>query len=49
VAFNAREGWARDVSYELAVELQQGADVDRRQLDGTVRDFVGYYTRRVLT
>jgi hypothetical protein len=29
IAFNTREGWARDVSYELASELQRGADVLR--------------------
>jgi hypothetical protein len=27
IAFNTREGWSRDVSHELAVELQRRADI----------------------
>jgi hypothetical protein len=49
VAFNTREGWARDVSYEFAVELQRRADDLRNELDGTLGHFVQYYTRRALT
>ena len=49
IAFNTREGWARDVSYEFAVELERRAIAERRELVGTVRDFVARYTRRALT
>jgi hypothetical protein len=45
VAFNTREGWSRDVSYEFAVEVQRRADLDRRELGGTLREFVEHYTR----
>jgi hypothetical protein len=45
VAFNTREGWSRDVSYEFAVELQRRADIDSRELTGTLGDFVEHYTR----
>lgn len=45
VAFNAREGWARDVSHELAVELQRRADLEGRTLEGTIAEFVQDYTR----
>ena len=45
VAFNIREGWSRDVSYEFAVELQRRADIDGRELIGTLADFVESYTR----
>ena len=49
IALNIREEWARDVSFELAVELQRRADSERRELTGTTRDFVVYYTRRAMT
>ena len=45
VAFNTREGWSRDVSYELAAELQRRADIDRRELSGSLAEFVDFYTR----
>jgi hypothetical protein len=45
IAFNTREGWSRDVSYEFAAELQRRADVDRRELTGGVADFIEFYTR----
>ena len=45
VAFNTREGWSRDVSYEFAAELQRRADIDRRELTGTLAEFVEFYTR----
>ena len=45
IAFNTREGWSRDVSYEFAAELQRRADIDRRELTGALGDFVEFYTR----
>ena len=45
VAFNTREGWSRDVSYEFAAELQRRADIDRRELSGSLAEFVDFYTR----
>lgn len=46
IAFNPGEGWARDVSHELAVELQRRADLERRELTGTLAAFVEAYTSR---
>jgi hypothetical protein len=45
VAFNTREGWALDVSYEFATEIQRRADVEGRELIGAVAEFVEFYTR----
>ena len=45
VAFNTREGWSRDVSYEFATEIQRRADLDRLELTGKLAEFVEYYTR----
>jgi hypothetical protein len=45
VAFNSREGWSRDVSYEFAVELQRRADIDGQELTGTLANFVEFYNR----
>jgi hypothetical protein len=44
IAFNTREGWSRDVSHELAVELQRRADLEGRELGGTLGAFVETYT-----
>jgi hypothetical protein len=44
IAFNTTEGWSRDVSQELAVELQRRADIEGRELDGTLAAFVEAYT-----
>jgi hypothetical protein len=44
VAFNTSEGWSRDVSHELAVELQRRADLERQELTATVAAFVETYT-----
>jgi hypothetical protein len=44
VAFNTSEGWSRDVSHEIAVELQRRADLERRELGGTLGAFVDAYT-----
>jgi hypothetical protein len=45
IAFNTREGWSRDVSCEFAAELQRRADLERRELSGTLGEFVEFYTR----
>ena len=44
VALNTREGWSRDVSHALAVELQRRADLESRELEGTLAAFVEAYT-----
>jgi hypothetical protein len=44
IAFNTTEGWSRDVSCEMAVELQRRADLEGRELGGTLANFVGAYT-----
>ena len=40
VAFNIREGWARDVSSEIAAELQRRADLAGEELTGSAARFV---------
>jgi hypothetical protein len=45
VAFNTREGWALDVSYEFAVEIQRRADLAGDELTGNLAEFVECYTR----
>ena len=45
VAFNTAEGWSRDVSHEFVEELQQRADLDRIELEGTLKEFVEFYSR----
>ena len=44
IAFNTSEGWSRDVSYELAAELQRRADIEGQELIATVPAFVEAYT-----
>jgi hypothetical protein len=43
IAFNTRDGWSRDVSYEFATELQRRADIDGVELTGTLAEFVQFY------
>ena len=45
MAFNTSEGWSRDVSHEFAVELQRRADLEGKELTGTLAGFVEFYTR----
>lgn len=45
VAFNTSEGWSRDVSYEIAEELQRRADLAGCELEGKLAEFVEDYTR----
>jgi hypothetical protein len=44
VAFNTREGWSRDVSYEFAVEVQLRAALLGDDLSGNLAEFVEHYT-----
>jgi hypothetical protein len=44
VAFNVREGWARDVSREIALELQRRADLAGPELSESVARFVEDHT-----
>ena len=46
VAFNTYEGWSRDVSREIAVEVQRRADLAQLQLTGTLAAFVEAYNDR---
>jgi hypothetical protein len=43
--FNTSEGCSRDASYEFAAELQRRADVDGRELTGTLAAFVDVHIR----
>ena len=45
VGFKTSENWSRDVSHEFAEELQRRADLDRVELEGTLKEFVEFYTR----
>jgi hypothetical protein len=45
IAFNTREGWSRDVSYEFAVEVQRRMDLAGDELSGNLAGFVEFYTR----
>ena len=47
VAFNTREGWSRDMSYEFAAELQRRAHTEQHGCERTctLADFVEFYTR----
>ena len=45
VKFNTSEGWSRDVSHQFAVEIQRRADLEGRELIGTLAEFVEFYTR----
>ena len=45
IAFNTREGWSRDVSYEFAAEVQRRADLAGNELTGSLAEFVMFYTQ----
>ena len=49
VAFNTAEGWSRDVSDEIAVELAQAwlakACADRGEMPPSIADFIADHTR----
>jgi hypothetical protein len=44
VAFNIAEGWSRDVSDEIAAELEQ-ACADRGETPPSIADFIADHTR----
>jgi hypothetical protein len=44
VAFNTAEGWSRDVTAEIAREIDRSGD----DLSPGLRDFVNYYLEHVL-
>jgi hypothetical protein len=39
-AFNTAEGWARDVSADVAAELRQRCDLQLRDVPSDLQDFV---------
>lgn len=40
IAFNLKEGWSKDVSADIAHELQRRADLNREDLPPTIKEFV---------
>ena len=40
VAFNPLEHWARDVSKDIALEIQSRSDIDGHDVPETLRDFI---------
>jgi hypothetical protein len=40
VAFNTLELWARDVSKDIALEIQSRSDIDGHDVPETLRDFI---------
>jgi hypothetical protein len=46
VAFNTLEHWAKDVSAEIAEELQTRCDIEGVEVPEHIRDFVESYTKR---
>jgi hypothetical protein len=46
VAFNTLEHWAKDVSADIAEEIQTRCDIDGVEVPEHIRDFVETYTQR---
>ncbi len=46
VAFNTLEHWARDVSADIAKEIQTRCDIDGVRVPEHIRDFVETYIKR---
>jgi hypothetical protein len=46
IAFNTREGWSRNVSHEIAADVRRRADLEGRELEGTLAAFVEANTGR---
>jgi hypothetical protein len=44
VAFNTLEHWSRNVSEEIALEIQTRCDIDGEDVPESIRDFAGSYT-----
>jgi hypothetical protein len=47
IAYNTLEHWARDVSAEVAFEIQSRCDMDGNDLPEHIKDFVERHTRRL--
>jgi hypothetical protein len=43
VAFNTAEGWAQDVSKDIALEIQSRCDIEGHDVPEALRDFVDSY------
>jgi hypothetical protein len=46
VGFNTLEHWSKDVSAEIAAEIQTRCDIDGFEVPEHIRDFVETYTER---
>ena len=46
IGFNVKEGWSRDVSADVAVELRQRCDLQRRDVPFFLQDYVDRYEGR---
>jgi hypothetical protein len=44
VALNVTEGWARDVSLDVAREIQERADLAFEDISSSLQEFVSYHT-----
>jgi hypothetical protein len=42
VAFNTAEGWSRDVTEDIALEIRERADRSGEELSPGLRDFIDY-------
>jgi hypothetical protein len=40
IAFNTAEGWSRDVSADIAIELRRRCDLQQRDIPATLQNFV---------
>ena len=49
VAFNLAEGWAKDVSKDVACEVLERARLEQRELYDATRDFVEIHTGKDVT
>lgn len=46
VGFNTAEGWARDVSEDIADEIRRRCDLQMAEVPPTLQDFVEHHERR---
>ena len=47
VSFNTTEGWSRDVSAEIAEELRQRCEMERRELPACIRPFIERFDKAI--
>jgi hypothetical protein len=47
VSFNTVEGWSRDVSAEMAEELRQRCEMERRELPPSIRPFIERFDKTI--